>query len=1415
MSLHKQAASPTFVASKDCQANSPCISLIVTKVFYIRGTSNLKKQLMMNPFHYTFLPLLLCLLAGTRDAQAQCSANAVATQVTCFGLNNGSIDLSASNGTAPYTYLWSNNQTDEDLSGLAAGTYTCTVTDALACTATVTAIIGEPALLSAVAIGGTLNCVINSLIVTVNANGGTQPYAYLWSNGATTENPSISVPGTYTVTVTDALGCTAIAQTGVTMDTGLPFVCIAPPGGLDCVVTSLTLDATCSPTGPGITYIWVGPGIISGWTTPTPVVNQPGVYTLTVTDNNNGCTSLASVVVTQNHVLPTASAGPDRVLNCVSLAVQCNGSGSSTGAVFSYQWSTVNGNIIAGQNTLFPTVNQPGTYNLLVTNTQNGCTATDQMIVTGDITPPIADAGPDTGIPCGGGTTFLDASGSAGAQFTYLWAGPGINVANQSAMNPIISLPGVYFLIVTNTANGCTATDQVRVFSGPAIPEQDIVVNNVSCQGGDGAINLTFNNGAPPYTYLWSNGATTEDLSNLNAGTYSVTLTDATACSHYAVLGIIQTTPIAANTSQISSTNCASANGSINLFVTGGSTPYTYLWSNGATTQDLTNMLSGIYTVTVTDALSCNMAQTVALYANLGLNGSLVPPACFGGSNGSINLSLTGGVAPFTFQWFGPNGYSSTQEDLSNIISGTYTVSVTDMNGCIGTSAFVLTQPGLVLLNAIVDWVTCFGSNDGSAIAQITGGQAPYEYLWSNAQTTQTITGLVAGTYTVTVTDANGCTFLDNDALVGQPDELILTFQTLSNDCDGAVIAAIVSGGTPQYDFSWTNGSQDSVVQITTTGTYSLMVSDDNGCSVSSDYDIQINNGLCGLLEGRVYQDLVENCQEDGEPGLSGWIMQAQGSNGTFYGVTNANGNFNIGVLPGDYTIAISPPNPIWKPCWLSIPSGSVAVNDTLGGFDFPVKKDMICPALSVDIISSNLRRCFSNNFYSVQYCNHGTEAATDAFIILSLDPLISPFGSSLPYTDLGNGTLRFEVGDLDLGECGSFVLYVKVSCDAVLGQTHCTEAHIYPDSSCILPNVQWSGASLRISSECQTDSIRFSIENIGVGNMPNALDYIIIEDQVMMMSAPVQLNAGESVTVSVPANGSTWRLEMEQLPFHPGHSAPAVSVEGCTNGSTFSTGFVTQFSADDADEFVDIDCKENTGSYDPNDKQAFPKGYGTAHYIRPGTPLEYQIRFQNTGNDTAFTVRLVDTLSAWLDPTTLRPGASSHAYTWDLNGAGVLTFLYENILLPDSIVDEPGSHGFVKFTINHQADAPLETVIENTAEIYFDFNEAIVTNTTFHRLGENFVTVGLWQPEQPRYAVSVSPNPFSDAAILEVKGLYKNSPLHLQVFDLQGKLQLEMDSDGTIFQLKKGGLPTGIYLFKIDQKGKSVGAGKLIIQDQ
>ena len=414
----------------------------------------------------------------------------------------------------------------------------------------------------------------------------------------------------------------------------------------------------------------------------------------------------------------------------------------------------------------------------------------------------------------------------------------------------------------------------------------------------------------------------------------------------------------------------------------------------------------------------------------------------------------------------------------------------------------------------------------------------------------------------------------------------------------------------------------------------------------------------------------------------------------------------------------------------------------------------------------------------------------------------------------MGNNLLRFEVGDLDVAQCGFFYLQVQVSCQAALGQTHCTEARIYPNGNCVPPDQNWSGASLRVTSRCNPDSVRFNIKNVGQADMQSASDYIVVEDAVMLMQAPFQLASGDSTVVSVPANGSTWRVEVTQAPFHPGLSAPALSVEGCSNTSSFSTGFVTQFPNDEADPWVDIDCTQNTGSYDPNDKQGFPVGYGTEHYIRPGTELEYLIRFQNTGTDTAFTVRIADTLSLWLDPASIRPGVSSHPYTFNLTGHGIAEFLFENILLPDSNVNQIGSNGFVKFSIYPKADAPLESLIENAAAIYFDFNEPVITNTTYHRLGENFMLVGAWQPQRPEYRVSVSPNPFSGTARLEVTGLTSGQPLHLQIIDLQGVIIHEETASGPVITLQKSGLPTGMYLFKLDQKGVLIGSGKLVVRD-
>lgn len=352
------------------------------------------------------------------------------------------------------------------------------------------------------------------------------------------------------------------------------------------------------------------------------------------------------------------------------------------------------------------------------------------------------------------------------------------------------------------------------------------------------------------------------------------------------------------------------------------------------------------------------------------------------------------------------------------------------------------------------------------------------------------------------------------------------------------------------------------------------------------------------------------------------------------------------------------------------------------------------------------------------------------------------------------------------------------------------------------------------VRSKCEDDSLKFIIKNSGTGNMNSIADYIVVEDAVMLLQAPLpQLNVGDSITLSYPANGSTWYIQVDQEAYHPYPTPVALAVEGCSTSGVFSTGFVNQFPLNDTPPSVDIDCTANTGSFDPNDKQGFPNGYGDAHDIVPGTALEYLIRFQNTGTDTAFTVQVVDTLSSWLDPATIQFGVSSHPYRYDLNGEGIVHFIFENILLPDSNINAAASNGFVKFSIKPRADVPLKSVIENTAAIYFDFNDPVFTNTTYHRINEKFINVAAWEPKTAAASIEVVPNPFHQETILTVKGLRQHSDLQLQVFDLQGNVLKTIDSTTDNFRLVRTDWPSGAYHFCVRQQGKVIGSGTLLVQ--
>jgi uncharacterized repeat protein (TIGR01451 family) len=309
-------------------------------------------------------------------------------------------------------------------------------------------------------------------------------------------------------------------------------------------------------------------------------------------------------------------------------------------------------------------------------------------------------------------------------------------------------------------------------------------------------------------------------------------------------------------------------------------------------------------------------------------------------------------------------------------------------------------------------------------------------------------------------------------------------------------------------------------------------------------------------------------------------------------------------------------------------------------------------------------------------------------------------------------------------------------------------------------------------------------------------------------------LEVGEAYEYSFPANGSTYRLEVEQVPLHPGNSQPVSVVEGCgeNDEGSFSTGFVNQFELGDTDEFIDIECREVVASYDPNDKHGFPRGYGEEHLIEPGTALEYLVNFQNTGNDTAFLVVIRDTISEHLDITTLRPGASSHAYTWDIDGDNVLVFTYENILLPDSTTNLEGSQGFVEYKIEQRNGLPLGTVIENRAAIYFDINDPIITNTTVHKLGIDFVEIISVALDLTLGGakVRIAPNPAQEYAWLTLEG-WPAGARTLELFNSQGQTVLTQAFSGDQLQLNRAALQSGLYFFRIRTVEGHQASGRLI----
>ncbi len=583
-----------------------------------------------------------------------------------------------------------------------------------------------------------------------------------------------------------------------------------------------------------------------------------------------------------------------------------------------------------------------------------------------------------------------------------------------------------------------------------------------------------------------------------------------------------------------------------------------------------------------------------------------------------------------------------------------------------------------------------------------------------------------------------------------------------------------------------------------------------------------LGNSLNNYINGNVYHDLDEDCTFDaGESGLSTWLIEAIGTTTTYYGLTDEVGNYEIAVKSGTYDLNLIPLNSNWQSCVSGTNLSLNAPHET-ATVDFPLQSVYECPVLEVDISTPFLRRCFDNR-YTVHYCNDGTMLAEDAKIAVELDPFLNYIDHTNPSPPTIDGnTYTFDVGDLDIGDCGTFYIDVNVDCDnTLLGQTHSVEAHITPDTFCVPEEPCWDGGSIELDAVCIDDSVHFTVKNIGTATILNTLGYIVIEDHVILYEQPFNdnIDAQGQEVISLPVEGQTIRIEVNQPPCHPGQSTPAITVEGCglVDPSEISLGYLTQYFEDDSNPFVSIDCQENIGSWDPNDKRGFPKGYEDQHFIEANQELDYHIRFQNTGSDTAFRVVIRDTLSEWLDPTDIQIGAASHEYTVEVYRSNILKFTFENINLPDSTTNEVASHGFVKYRIAQQVDNPVGTEIFNSAAIYFDYNVPVITNVTKHTIGENFIVLSTDRHIfVPGISVDYYPNPFKDETTFEIKydnevaiSNFDTKTFHLH--DAQGRLVRSESFDGNKFQFQRNGLAPGIYFFNIENNKELIIGGKLI----
>jgi hypothetical protein len=883
--------------------------------------------------------------------------------------------------------------------------------------------------------------------------------------------------------------------------------------------------------------------------------------------------------------------------------------------------------------------------------------------------------------------------------------------------NPAYVSNGSYVVVATDNA-GCMVTSGSGTFGINIMSNSTMSLNlsgsMANCTNGTASVSVT--GGNSPYSFLWSNSAVTQSIGGLTMGWYTCVVTDNLGCQKTGWYNVTQAVTINYN-GTVNNATCLQNNGAVTSFVNGGTPPYTFLWSNSATTQNISGLTAGTYNVMISDANGCIGAGFVYVSATtpISVTYSTVPSSCTV-ATGAATIFPTGGASPYSILWY--TFPSSTGNSISSKPPGSYSFKVTDANGCIRTGNVVIPQSGMLNASGQGNTVIC-PTTTGSVWVTVSGTNPPFTYAWSNSATTATISNVPLGAYSCTITDAAGCQVIKG-ALLNQTSLITIGLNANGSTClysANGIVVANASGGTPPYTYQWSNSQTGPTATQLLTGYYWVTATDANGCQKSAQAYVPnnatANNCFC-TITGTVYADANSNCvRNNGENGIPNVQIYITGFG---YVYTNSNGVYSKQVPSGTYTVTQSVQQiyPL-----ASCQQNNQVVTVTAGPNCVSTVNfaNNVIPLSDLQIITTHYAPPIPGNSYNQRLIlqNNGTQNENTIKLGYKHDGQLS-YSSNTPW-------------------------------------------------SLVQPNSASNPTWFRVNSGFPTmgpGTYSTSFVNYNVPTNIPLNTQVVFEDTVAN-NAPI---------------GTTWLTD--NTPWN--------------NVNTYNAYVV--------------------GSFDPNFKEVMPQGTGPqGNILAKDSILTYVVHFQNEGSYFAQNVVVVDTIDSDLRLTSMKPGYSTHRYSAEISETGVAKFTFANIYLPwKSSYGDAQSSGLFVYTIRLKKNLPIGTKITNRAAIYFDFNEPIITNTTLNTLTQATGLADVTAVGQND--VLLFPNPAGNYFSVVLNSA-ESKHANLSLYDISGRQlvlsNVELQPGANAFTQRTDELPSGIYFVQLKAEGLEV-SKKLII---